>query len=1120
MPINQAAFKLYNHRSRTKQLQNQLNEIQRELQREKQNIIILTEADDILNTYNNSKVQRNKMRKRAPQHGPQTAIGQRLAARASLLRRSPAPMQPSRDRQLLHKRNQVTPAQPSSGTKHSHPHDRFNPPDASPELNSDYLQVDSKPNQLTANDLFRARLVVPEQHNINPPSPPAVSEQHNPNSSSSNFQNRNPPPGYTQSYGRQHHLHSNPLPPSPNVHHMESFSGRWDQPGMAEQFIDLTVSGDEEGAPTSRPESLSPFRPTHDSSRARHKQKQGLSCHCRFLSIPCNHVSGHARETPRVKEEGGSDNTTGQQHFKRRYEDVRSPSPTRRIKQWQRDVATQAQPSRLPSHQIDSKGPFVVDSSSESEVPEPQYNVPRRRQFPSQYPVLVDQLHSPTPLPPVPRRRHFPSQYLVVNDQPSTPAPLPPVVQEFVTTKQVIDKAGLEALGEKQAKKRAFDERVRQRAEDAEPSQSGRKDSPEQEELNGECEKSTAPLGESNVAEELREIDDQHDDLFSGPSQPPEESSSVHGQPVLEVEQLQSKDAKNANEPEQPSQDDIMDEKPAADEHQNLEKSDNVEKDPTEHHADAQKGDTAAVAQSSQKDLVSQWYAIGANLGIPPVALNYGTRRGGDDMERRAEKVTNGSKSKGKNAAGRKGPARTDGQKWLQTNRKVLSISAANAGMPISDPEAAAALQAALLPEKEEVPQSTLPRVDILRTLQSGLQSGLITNIERKIVAWRDSGITVHGCQFKLRDATGEQVTESEIRKRYKNAKEKLARLSTSTVHRRQIGDVADDGSQAHDGQAIEFNDEYSSNLLPAEKAEEPLPRQIKPSVRPSTGGKQMNNAAVKAYYEELRKEQLEEDERQYEEECGFSREDSPITDPDAYHWVYRIERKTWAAPGADAIPTDEWLQCGQKNGFTSVREANTAASKEAGSARFGIGPGTNYRKSLIEWDSDGLYNHVIELQDGSGFCVRVQRQLRLQHEGIKPDSKLGWYKKTIYLIHQRTTTTTAAEDSEDPMFAEHVTKEVNEEVLDGAYTILGQANKDASDRLLNVECGERPRKIDDINHREARRKALAEALEALEGSSGLFRERVEVKQKGTEGVTVEVEVWVEAKTLVGPRNF
>lgn len=544
---------------------------------------------------------------------------------------------------------------------------------------------------------------------------------------------------------------------------------------------------------------------------------------------------------------------------------------------------------------------------------------------------------------------------------------------------------------------------------------------------------------------------------------------------------------------------------------------------------------SAPIDESTRAQYLAQWIELGKRAGFPSV-LPENVRKGGDDMDRRAEKPAKGQKSKGKKAA-----TLTEGQRWIKDNKKIKSHSFVNAGRTIQDPEAAAALEASYLPEPDSVVQG-LPAL-LAKRDQDTLRSDLITESDRNILAWRSSGETISAIQFKLKDVTGEQLTESEVRRRYKKAKEISDRINALDSNGGPAAADAAGASKSHDGQVIEFDQQYFDRHLDAQNTDDVLPTiPRRNKERPKLGGKQLNDAAVKAHYEDLRREREENEQIEYEEKNGFYRESSPISEEDACHWVYFIERRTWVPSEAEYQPPTDWIIVGQKQSFTSKVEAEVAASKEATRARWRVGPGWNYAKYLIKRDEDDLYNHVAELKDGSGYQIRLRRELRTSHQGTLPESKLGWFKKELYIIWKQEKTTAVpqekskpkphSEDEHDDLFDEPeddkdnevadepVVEEGEKEMLKGVFSILGQANKEAADYVLNRETVKSSKRIDEVTRRAAKKKELDERLDELEENHECFDGLATASQKGKKGVTVEVHVWVEEVPMTGPRNI
>jgi hypothetical protein len=299
------------------------------------------------------------------------------------------------------------------------------------------------------------------------------------------------------------------------------------------------------------------------------------------------------------------------------------------------------------------------------------------------------------------------------------------------------------------------------------------------------------------------------------------------------------------------------------------------------------------------------------------------------------------------------------------------------------------------------------------------------------------------------------------------------------------------------------------------------------PAERQTTGTKSLSPASYKAYLESL--SNLPEDseaesaadpdeEETLDPETGVTgvddeevlRDESPVTDCDRYHWEYSIKRKSWRRDDDETLA--QWSCVGQ-TGYSSLTKANLAAGQEVLRERdgFAIAPyARDWRRTLDEFD---MAHYFVELADGF-FRVRVDRVLRNRFSGRLPDCKAGWLKKTVWDIMQKTTVIPA---SLDELFDEIGPNDCTTvEVVDGIFTILDEANREAGSLAiaLRVPFPENSLRIEHQLKRQDARKEINARLDELELRNEAFKEIINVSE------TKAVEIWVQARTLKGPRNI
>ena len=241
----------------------------------------------------------------------------------------------------------------------------------------------------------------------------------------------------------------------------------------------------------------------------------------------------------------------------------------------------------------------------------------------------------------------------------------------------------------------------------------------------------------------------------------------------------------------------------------------------------------------------------------------------------------------------------------------------------------------------------------------------------------------------------------------------------------------------------------------------------------------------------------------------GLARDESPTTDADRYHWEYHVKRKSWRV-GEDEDQA-QWYVVGKAD-YSSLSQANDAAGQEILRERDGLATTPYARQWRRDLDQFDMVNYFVELPNGY-FRVHVDRVLRNQFTGRLPSSKAGWLKKTVWDIMQKTTTKSTVEDV---LFGNEVTCEnTTLEVVDGIFTILDEANREAGKvaLALRVPVPEKSLRIEHQLKRQEVRKEIEARLNQLEQQNEAFKETVKVSE------SKYVELWVQARSLKGPRN-
>lgn len=308
-------------------------------------------------------------------------------------------------------------------------------------------------------------------------------------------------------------------------------------------------------------------------------------------------------------------------------------------------------------------------------------------------------------------------------------------------------------------------------------------------------------------------------------------------------------------------------------------------------------------------------------------------------------------------------------------------------------------------------------------------------------------------------------------------------------------------------------NPTTDSSLVPASES------------RATMGGKTYNSETFQAYLASLEddvsvveepSEHLEGDSEGNSESEDVikeaQKEDSPFADSDNYHWEYQIKRKTWLTEEDENEV--QWFVCGDSD-YSSLVQANAAAGQEILKERDGMGLGPSVRRWSHELNENDMAQYHAETPEGH-IKVIVDRFLRNPTEGKWPTSKLGWIKKQVYLIWQKTRVRSIKPGEHDELFEEpqEPTGTVTLEMVDGCYTILDEANREAGRLVLTMTTNAVSRRMDDQLKRAEAQKKMRERLDELESKKEAFREEVKL---GEERV---VELWVEERMLKGPRNI
>ncbi|KAI7540374.1 hypothetical protein KC331_g9206 [Hortaea werneckii] len=309
------------------------------------------------------------------------------------------------------------------------------------------------------------------------------------------------------------------------------------------------------------------------------------------------------------------------------------------------------------------------------------------------------------------------------------------------------------------------------------------------------------------------------------------------------------------------------------------------------------------------------------------------------------------------------------------------------------------------------------------------------------------------------------------------------------------------------------------------------VPQPIVQESRPTTAGKQMNEAAFRYYLGEIREERLRDEDN--DTDAGED-EENRFTPEDFCHFIYQVERRELTSSEEDiTINEKNWISYGEP--LTDRIKATALASKQALIAHDrqlndAIHAGNDWSLTRQNLNTGILYT----LDSPAGTVqVRVQQYQRSFQEQIRPSDSVAWVSRTTYTVMQRrietvrstSTVTVAAEKEFDPVFDEEEDDVMTKKEVDSVheshkekivgnfvYTTPDLAN-DAAMRHFVAETYH-PQTIN-LTIRDLERADLIKGFKAkYEGQEDvrLFREFVEEDANS-------LEVWVQETQLRGPRN-
>ena len=315
------------------------------------------------------------------------------------------------------------------------------------------------------------------------------------------------------------------------------------------------------------------------------------------------------------------------------------------------------------------------------------------------------------------------------------------------------------------------------------------------------------------------------------------------------------------------------------------------------------------------------------------------------------------------------------------------------------------------------------------------------------------------------------------------------------------------------------------------------------------TGTKSWNNKVFQAYLRTMADEAANNDEEEDADEDDEAkavealapassnpwreptRPESPATSEDICYWEYQIKRKNWLAGDAnedldydseEVESLAEWTVVGSKT-YSSLQQANYAAGQEVFRERYGCALGPEIRQWTYRLNEDDMAEYYGSSHDNRRyFKVIVDRFLRNPTSGLLPETKTGWLSKRVYEIKQRIFAAQAVSEGVEISGKSNEEMETllpvpvitDEEVLDGLYTILDQANREAGRMILNMMTKPDSSRIDDQIYRVEAQKQMREKLDQLEVSNTTFSETAVLPDNR------KIMIWVEQRQLKGPRNI
>lgn len=281
--------------------------------------------------------------------------------------------------------------------------------------------------------------------------------------------------------------------------------------------------------------------------------------------------------------------------------------------------------------------------------------------------------------------------------------------------------------------------------------------------------------------------------------------------------------------------------------------------------------------------------------------------------------------------------------------------------------------------------------------------------------------------------------------------------------------------------------------------------------VRPSTGGKIMNEQAFKHYLEGLNQawqEDIEEIETIRQE-----REPSPFTDDDYAHFAYQVERRELhqedIEDGED-IENRGWLACGRA--FDNLRAANREAIRQIFRAPRRCRPAIDVSNGYEHKNSmdNGMEFHELKGGPNGGVRqVRVTRFRRTLGDDVLPESKHGWAPRDFFFVKKRTTVL-----AKEEIFGDTIKETSTTDFENKFYTSLGEANIAAVEKFVQIGFTPTSRHLATRGYEI--QEVEKELMDELDEGEFFYQ----IAKDDTEERKIEVEIWVEEAELEGARNL